>query len=75
MDWLGQKGMWSDGRLLKMAQGKTVTAFWEEVTTEKEKPALFKFMMGNLSYVVDSGDAERIWVLFQTVDHKGSLSL
>ena len=71
VDWLAQRGMWSDGRLLSQYFGKTVTAFWEDVGIEKGKPWLSEFMLRQLAYVIDSGESERAWAIFQQVDPKG----
>ena len=73
-DYIGQRGMWLDGSLLKKCKTLSLEALFEEAAALLEKPHFKTVMVDLLSHVVDSADAERLWCLFQAADPKGRIN-
>ena len=71
VDYVMQRGIWADGTLISKCKGQTVTAFWEEVAAIYDKDDLKDLMLDFLAYIIESGESERVWCLFQKADPKG----
>ncbi len=71
VDYLNQKGIWLDGKLLQECKKCSLEAFWEQVSVASGCPELKNLMVDMLSHVVDSADSERLWSVFQNADPKG----
>ena len=50
-DYFAQRGIWLDGTLLKAHEGKSLEAFWDEVSAFCDKPQIKTFAVDILSYV------------------------
>lgn len=72
VDYLNQRGIWLDGKLIRKADNMTLEAFFEEISAETNNPDFKAFCLDLLSHVVDSADSERLWCVFSATDAKGS---
>ncbi len=73
VDYLNQKGVWLDGKLIQESKTCNLEAFWEQASISSGCPELKDFLLNLLSHVVDSADSERLWSVFQNSDPKGRL--
>ena len=70
--WVKQIGTWVGGEKTVAIKHMSVRTFLGNAALEYDVEPLKGLFLDNLSYVVDSADSERNWVLFQRTDPKGS---
>ena len=70
--WVKQIGIWADGEKMAAIKHMSVRTFLENAALEYDIEPLKDLLLDNLSYVVDSADSERNWVICQRTGPKGS---